>query len=356
MTEREELEQLFLEKITQDCDGEEHAFSPEYRRNRQRTLNSLRKNAKPLRRLRPFLIIAAAAALTLSIVAASKVFHAPGFTGLRSDDVTKMFSADPGNSPDTLEKLYAVDIPDGFSLQNAVSDSYLVDMMFTDASGAAFDFSQETKSLYCYYFSTENEFERFNVGEYPGVISCSDSMTILAWDIGDYIMQIDSGLPKDDVLRAAQSLHEITENDWNSMMFTDRLKTEISRAYAVDIDGYAAELTAGEHSAATRLSGRDSAMLRQYDSAGWQAWDFSESGFVISAVKLHGEPAWLMYNNAGSYTVYSVLWEFDGYVFETTMNIEPIRNKKGAIDMNLQENVILSLAGKICGCLEMEKG
>ena len=52
MTEREELEQLFLEKITQDCDGEVHAFSPEYRRNMQRTLNSLRKNAKPLRQQR----------------------------------------------------------------------------------------------------------------------------------------------------------------------------------------------------------------------------------------------------------------------------------------------------------------
>lgn len=354
--EKDKLEELFLERLEQSDPGgsEQHSFSKKYQRNKRLTLKSLCSESKPLRRLRPVVVIAAAAVLTLSIVAASVVFKAPGFMGIVSDDVTHMFATDNENAPDTLEKLYLFDIPDGFELEHASCYFDEIDAMFMNAEGNQFHRTQIIKSMFNHYYSTENGFEKCTVGEYPGVISQNDDMNFLAWDIGDYIMEICSDISINEILNSALSMREVDSIDWNSMLFSEKLNANIEQAYSVDIDGFTAETASGAHVVTTQLSGEKDVTVRQFDSQGWEEWRFVSENFLVNTAEVGGRPAWLVSYNDSELSMYSVLLEFNGYVFEISLAIVPQIHDDGYIYVNEMEDEAFGIAESVYNCLEME--
>lgn len=181
---------------------EERAVQSEPTERRPLTLGRLGK------RLTVILIVIFLAALT---GCAAVVFISNSFHGVVHEDNTQLFAVDVENSPAKIEYKYVLaSIPDGFEMTDTDATPFDCYTLYKNKqTGQEITLMQTVKAKFDPHYNTEHhQLEKITVNGREGV--CIDfseetfSSTILAWDNGDYIMEISTEFNKNDTFKLAK--------------------------------------------------------------------------------------------------------------------------------------------------------
>lgn len=171
-----------------------------------------RKRLTVAQRLTIALIIVFLLALTGCVVAA---FFSKDFNGTVYKDNTLLFPVNLENAPQSIEYIYAFDyVPDEFELVETIpSVSNVYTSYENKTTKQTIVLYQWVKSHYNPRINTEyHALEEIEIngkeGLYINAGNNEDSRTFLIWDNDDYIIQISSGLNKEDALELSK-LHKI---------------------------------------------------------------------------------------------------------------------------------------------------
>lgn len=219
------LEQVCAAKFSLPEDAPEHRFSYRHKRNMKRILSAA--NSAPnvvtehrtaqKRSLKRTLLIAAVLAFLAVIVGAVVVFRSEDFRGTVYHDYTKMFSANIEGSPKTIEYKYALDyVPEGFEIvETDLSPISVYTLYMNKSTKQTIALSQWVKENFEPHYNTEHRsLEEVIINDSTGL--CIDfshddyKSTVVAWDIGDYIIQIDANLDKESALYLCK-VHKLYE-------------------------------------------------------------------------------------------------------------------------------------------------
>ncbi len=194
----------------------EHKFSLRHRLAMKRILavaNSAPKSNTALRKagqkrsLKRTLLIAAMLVFLAVIAGAVVVFRSENFGGTVYHDYTQMFSANIEGSPKTIEYKYALDyVPEGFEIVETDSSPIHVYTLYMNKSTKqTIALSQWVKENFEPHYNTEHRpLEEVIINGSTGL--CIDfshddyKSTVVAWDIGDYIIQIEADLDKESTI------------------------------------------------------------------------------------------------------------------------------------------------------------
>lgn len=154
-----------------------------------------------------FVVIICAAMLTGFVL----VYYSKNFHGTVYIDNTQLFAVNNENCPVTIEyEYYLSALPDGFEMIERDSSSFDVYTLYKDASfNQIITLYQCVKKNFSPHYNTENHiFEDVEINGHSGV--CIDFShdeyfsSIIVWDNGDYILEIDGDLSKDVLLNLAK--------------------------------------------------------------------------------------------------------------------------------------------------------
>lgn len=142
-------------------------------------------------------------------------YFSKNFYGTVYTDNTHLFAVNKENCPTTIEyEYYLPELPDGFEMvKHDDSLSFCVDTVYkNESSEQVIALTQYTKEMFNSHYNTEHhDFEEIEINGHSGLcINFSDS-SILIWDNGDYILELDGNLPKNELIFLAESA-EILEN------------------------------------------------------------------------------------------------------------------------------------------------
>lgn len=209
------LEQVCAAKFSLPEEALEYRFSRRHKRNMKRILASVnsapnscaaRRTVKK-RSLKSTLLIAAVIVFLAVIVGAVVVFRSENFGGTVYHDYTQMFAANIEGSPKTIEYKYALDyVPEGFEIVDTDSSPIDVYTLYMNKSTKqTIALSQWVKENFEPHYNTEHRpLEEVIINGSTGL--CIDfshddyKSTVVAWDIGDYIIQIDANLDKESAM------------------------------------------------------------------------------------------------------------------------------------------------------------
>lgn len=152
-----------------------------------------------------FILILCAALMTGFIFG----FVSKNFKGTVYTDNTLLSVINTENCPETIEYEYCLtNLPDGFILNNRDFSLYLgvITQYYNEVSEKEIVFIQWPKKVFGGHFDTErSKCEEIEINGHSGLcLEFSDSL-IIFWDNGDYILEIDSNLSKDDIVFLAKS-------------------------------------------------------------------------------------------------------------------------------------------------------
>lgn len=193
----------------------EHKFSLRHRLAMKRILSvansapndvAARRTAQK-RSLKRTLLIAAVLVFLAVIVGAVVMFRSQNLHGTVYQDYTQMFAANIEGSPKTIEYKYALDyVPEKFEIVEMDSSPISVYTLYMNKSTKqTIALSQWVKENFEPHYNTEHRpLEEVIINGSMGL--CIDfshddyKSTVVAWDIGDYIIQIDANLDKESIL------------------------------------------------------------------------------------------------------------------------------------------------------------
>lgn len=193
----------------------EHKFSLRHRLAMKRILSAANSapNAVAARRttqkfsLKRTLLIAAVLVFLAVIVGAVVVFRSVNFRGTVYHDYTQMFAANIESSPKTIEYKYALDyVPEGFEIvETDSSPIHDYTLYMNKSTKQTIALSQWVKENFEPHYNTEHRpLEEVIINGSTGL--CIDfshddyKSTVVAWDNGDYIIQIDANLDKESTI------------------------------------------------------------------------------------------------------------------------------------------------------------
>lgn len=131
------------------------------------------------------------------------------FHGTIYTDYTELFAINAENCPETIEYEYCLtDLPNMFELTERNFSLYLgvYTLYRNDISGKEIAFSQYPKKAFGGQFNTEkHKFEDIEINGHGGLYIEFSNSSIIFWDNGDYVLEIDSNLPKDELIFLAES-------------------------------------------------------------------------------------------------------------------------------------------------------
>lgn len=193
----------------------EHKFSLRHRLAMKRILSGAVRRTVQKRSLKRTLLIAAVLVFLAVIVGAVVVFRSENFGGTVYHDYTEMFAAKIEGSPKTIEYKYALDyVPEGFEIVDTDSSPIDVYTLYMNKSTKqTIALSQWVKENFEPHYNTEHRsLEEVIINDSTGL--CIDfshddyKSTVVAWDIGDYIIQIDANLDKESALNLCK-VHKV---------------------------------------------------------------------------------------------------------------------------------------------------
>ena len=351
MTDKEELEKCFLDRISEpsgDSAGGEHAFSREYERRKQRLIRRA-SNGGHFRHYR-LIIVAAAAAVCALIFAGVRVLRVPGFTGVQHHDSTR-FSAQPSDgTSDSSEEYYSVDIPEGMRLESMSIVPETGTYFVWEGDGRLIVFTQENSSVFSPQIDNQHsEYTECTVNGNDAVMFKWANSTMLMWNIGgSVIMMNTSGFTDDEVM-------ELAEGARPTERFTlgfDSSGTEY-RERPFTLDGFT--MTDRSQSGGvteTLLAGVRDIRVRQCAPEDYVPL-MDMDCFEMTRVTLRDVDGWLL--RWIDEDEYAVVWEQDGCVTEMSIRADPPKIN-GAYDISADEESILSIAGKLMDAVSSENG
>lgn len=186
-----------------------HFFSLKHRRKMKRLFenkgvdysnNAARQSKKKI----PAVAIALAIIVSLLVPAAAAAFFIHGFGFSRQSDHTIAFSTDMDNAPKTIEYVYLpAYLTDGFRVKDHTTGELTATNEYVNGDDFIY-IAQYTKPEYLANYNTEGyEIEKAEINGHEGFIVDFIVSRVFVWDNGDYIIEINSTLPSDEILKIA---------------------------------------------------------------------------------------------------------------------------------------------------------
>jgi len=142
------------------------------------------------------------------------IYYLGGFRTDVHTDNTQLFPIDFTDCPQSIEEVYYLsELPNGFELlEENISDISVFTAYINSETGKTITFHQSIKTAFEPHYNTEYfDLEEISVDEHKGVSLEGKMVYIVAWDNGDYILEISANLPKSEVLDLAKSA-KVLEN------------------------------------------------------------------------------------------------------------------------------------------------
>lgn len=141
------------------------------------------------------------------------IYYLGGFKADVHTDNTQLFPIDLTDCPQSIEEMYYLsELPSGFELlQESVSD-ISVFTVYVNSSEETITLHQSIKTAFETHYNTENyKLEEILIDEHIGIGLERRKGYIVAWDNGDYILEVSSNLPKSETINLAKSA-KVLEN------------------------------------------------------------------------------------------------------------------------------------------------
>lgn len=168
--------------------------------------------------LKRSLIIAAVLAFLAVFAGAVVVFRSENFGGIVHREYTKMFAVNTEGSPKTIEYKYDLAyVPEGFELYEKDSSSFDVYTVYMNKSTEqTIVLSQWVKDNFKPHYNTEHRpLEEVIVngaaGLYIDFSRDTRNHSIIVWDNGDYIIEVDADLDKESTMNLCK-INRVCEN------------------------------------------------------------------------------------------------------------------------------------------------
>ncbi len=142
------------------------------------------------------------------------IYYLGGFKAHEYSDNTQLFPIDLADCPQSIGEVYYLsEIPSDFELlEESISDISVYTAYINSATGQTITFYQSIKTAFAPHYNTEkNKLEEISIGEHFGIGLEGKKSYIVAWDNGDYILEISADLSKSEVLNLAKST-KVLEN------------------------------------------------------------------------------------------------------------------------------------------------
>ena len=196
---------------------EEHVFSPKF----EKRMNKLIK-----RRKKPYYKMINTAGKRVAVIVG--FFVIVSFSTIMSVDALReafknffvsffekfsiVRSSDESSSPDSIETIYAITSGlDKYTISFQEQDVISNDTVYEDEDGHTIDFCQYVKSAYDTMINAENAvIETIEInGKEAMIYRDNHNYYIIIWDIGDYIITINSNISKDELISIADSVQKV---------------------------------------------------------------------------------------------------------------------------------------------------
>lgn len=131
--------------------------------------------------------------------------------GFKTDvytDNTQLFPIDLTDCPQKIEDVYYLsELPSDFELlEEGISDISVYTAYINSATGQTITFYQSIKTAFEPHYNTEySDLEEISIDEHKGIGLGGKMDYILAWDNGDYILEVCADLPKLETINLAKS-------------------------------------------------------------------------------------------------------------------------------------------------------
>lgn len=131
--------------------------------------------------------------------------------GFRTDvhaDNTQLFPITLADCPQKIGEVYYLSgLPGDFELlEESKSDISVYTVYINSATGKTITFHQSVKTAFESHYNTEySDLEEISIGENKGVCLEGKMDCIVAWDNGDYILEVWADLPKSETVNLAKS-------------------------------------------------------------------------------------------------------------------------------------------------------
>lgn len=229
MTNEALLDEVLIEYyddyLSKFDDVAEHRFSLRHRLKMKKIFRLYEKNVQKLYhepvvkqhetgkvRFNRKTVLAIVAIVLLSVIAGCAVayFVSESFRGTVHDDNTQVFAIDLNNCPDKIEYKYKLsNIPQEYDiLEEDITETSFYISYINRITGNTIVLQQWVKSQYSIHYNTENnDLLSISINGCNGILlNLVDTMgyyTIVAWDNGDYIIELLSHLNKNDIIELA---------------------------------------------------------------------------------------------------------------------------------------------------------
>lgn len=214
------LEEMLTEDFSQFGKLPEHKFSRRHKRNMKRIFvlydnsksrgKSVKSSENTCRFRWNIRIVIIAAIVFLSALAgcAAVIYSLGGFqTDVQSDN-TQIFPIDIDGCPQTIESVYGLsELPEGFELlEHFETDTMIYTSYLNNDTEQTITIIQSVKAEFRPHYDTERfELKEITVGEHTGICLGDEHVTI-AWDNGDYALEISANLDKEKTINLAKTI------------------------------------------------------------------------------------------------------------------------------------------------------
>lgn len=167
------------------------------------------RNAVPHFRWNRKMAIVVFALIFLAVLAgcAAIIYYLGGFRTDVQTDNTQLFPIDLTDCPQKIEEVYYLsELPSDFELLEEIISDISIYTAYISSEGKTITFHQSVKTAFEPHYNTEYfALEEISVGNHLGIGLEGKGDCIIAWDNGDYILEILADLSKSETINLAKS-------------------------------------------------------------------------------------------------------------------------------------------------------
>ncbi len=209
------LEQVCEEEFSEFSDPPRHKFRFKNRIRIRRILSDIKGNSAAPAMPRRFSRRLVTAMLVVILLAATAITAAAilllkGFIAKENKDNTQLFAENIAGAPTTIEEIYYIpELPEGYEYEDSTVTDVRIYTIYLNENDDFICFDQYAKvELNIYY--DNNTMHPINIGEHDGVYidysADANEVSCVIWDNGDYIMQLEGVLTKEEIIALAESV------------------------------------------------------------------------------------------------------------------------------------------------------
>lgn len=195
-----------------------HRYSLRHRIRINKILSEYAKNARSniigVKKINRRFVTAAVVIILLAAMAVTAVaaLIINGFIQIEHSDNTQLFVENIENSPTTIEYLYYLpELPQGYEYwDGGVTITEACSIYLEEGTANTLLFTQIVKSEFIGHYNNEGyTVEAIEINGHNGIFidysNETQSSSCIVWDVGDYILQLEVLLPKNEAIKLAES-------------------------------------------------------------------------------------------------------------------------------------------------------